>query len=150
MTLRPRPKYHTARDIPARDAPAAARTRAPQRGACTASASAPDCGALAGAPDRSAVHLHAHTATGVNPARHTRTWDFYRPWPHESAVAPPHGRNHVRANVFPRSARARHALIHALHMHAPTHGAVTTVSTHRHTSRTGVNPTRHARGTLPP
>ena len=154
MTLRPRPKHHTA-----------ARARAPQRGACTctasacASAGAPDCGALAGAPDRgalagapdrSAVHLHAHTATGVNPARHTRTWDFYRPWPHESAVAPPHGRNHVRANVFPRSARARHALIHALHMHAPTHGAVTTVSTHRHTSRTGVNPTRHARGILPP
>ena len=76
MTLRPRPKYHTARDIPgARDAPAAARTRAPQRGACTASAGAPDRGALAGAPDRSAVHLHAHTATGVNPARATRA-DF--------------------------------------------------------------------------
>ena len=59
-----------------RDAPAAARARAPQRGACTctASAGAPDCGALAGAPDRGApagapdrgaVHLHAHTATGV-------------------------------------------------------------------------------------
>jgi hypothetical protein len=93
MTLRPRPKYHTARDIPgARDAPAAARTRAPQRGACTASASAPDCGALAGAPDRGAlagapdrgaVHLHTHTATGVNPPRAPagscapRAWDFY-------------------------------------------------------------------------
>ena len=26
-------------------------------------------GAPAGAPDRGAVHLHAHTATGVNPPR---------------------------------------------------------------------------------
>ena len=80
-----------------RDAPAAARARAPQRGACTctASAGAPDCGALAGAPDRGApagapdrgaVHLHAHTATGVNPARHDGL--LVLP-PHESAVAPP-------------------------------------------------------------
>jgi hypothetical protein len=47
--------------------------RAPhERGACTASAGAPDRGAPAGAPDRGAVHLHAHTATGVNPARRTR------------------------------------------------------------------------------
>ena len=40
---------------------------APDRGAL---AGAPDSGAPAGEPDRGAVHLHAHTATGVNPARH--------------------------------------------------------------------------------
>ena len=61
-----------------RPRPRRARARAPQRGACTASASAPDCGALAGAPDRGAVHLHAHTATGVKP-RAPRGCDFYRP-----------------------------------------------------------------------
>ena len=39
--------------------------------------------APAGAPDRGAVHLHTHTATGVNPPRAPagscapRAWDFY-------------------------------------------------------------------------
>lgn len=80
MTLRPRPKYHTARSDAMRPRPRACARPAARRlhmhrvaaGApdCGALAGAPDRGAPAGAPDRGAVHLHAHTATGVNPARH--------------------------------------------------------------------------------